>query len=230
MGDERKEFEWQNLGDVNFFDYGGIMVRRTERSDEFEFFMLQISAEGDKYAYNGIVTYLEDHEADFAGIAEEFGYDSAAAIMKEAPELCVRELLETFGYGPLEFNARNCRGTGEYSLDTNDFKLNDEELCNFMRSVDIPEEFIPELEYEAVSRYGDRGVKASLKSNSWEEIQAFAHEELMSGAPTEIIDHNDGSRVLIDPDEYAIHFNGDFPIDPAYPLELNYRDDSEEVL
>ena len=217
--------EWENYGDVNFFDYGGVMVRRdADIKDSYDFFQLSIADDGTKFAFRGTICDLHEYakEKVIEDLARDRGRESAAVLIEKDPEVCVCELLAGYGFGPLEFSARNCHGTGEYSTDWNDFKLTDEELCKFMEEQDIPVEFIPDLQYSAVARYGDRGIESSMKANRWEEVTAYAHEKLMSGYPVEITDTENGSRVELDPTEYAMNFNGEFPVDPRYPLEADY--------
>ncbi len=234
------EYEWQNYGDVNFYEYGGVMVRKdTELSDSYNFFLFEKDDQNNKYAFYGTVTDLHDFREQecINELVTERGYVSIDALLEDDPFLCVAELVRNYGCGVFEFSPKNCRWTGEYSMDMNEFKLNDQELVKFMSEVDIPTEYIPDLEYEATSRYGEAGIEDSLKSNDWEEIKDFAHEKLMSGYLVELTDHENGSCVFLDPGEYEKKFNGEFPVNPSYPLELDYGDDEpvagdddEEVL
>lgn len=230
--------EWQNYGDVNFYEHGGIMVRKdTELSDSYNFFYLEHDDQGNKYAFYGTVMDLKDYIGK--GYLEELLnafndrpepgllYENVSEMIEKNPGACVVELVRNYGCGVFEFSPKNCRWTGEYSMDMNEFKLNDQELVEFMSEVDIPAEYIPDLEYEAVSRYGEAGIEDSLKSNDWEEIKDFAHEKLMSGHPVEVTDHENGSSVKLDPGEYAEKFNGEFPVDPRYSLETDYGDEIE---
>lgn len=232
------ENEWQNYGDVNFYEYGGVMVRKdTELSDSYNFFLLEKDDQGNKYAFYGTVMDLKDYIGK--GYLEELLnafndrpepgllYENVTEMIEKNPGACVVELVMNYGCGVFEFSPKNCRWTGEYSMDMNEFKLNDQELVKFMLDMDIPTQYIPDLEYEAVSRYGEAGIEDSLKSNDWEEIKDFAHEKLMSGHPVEITDYENGSSVKLDPGEYAEKFNGEFPVDPRYSLEADYGDEIE---
>lgn len=222
---QEQESGWQNRGDVNFFDYGGVMIRKDAGiKDSYNFFQLSIADDGTKYAFSGTICDLHDYAGEplLKALARDRGYDTAEDLINNEPEICVMELLSEYGYGPLEFSARNCYGTGEYSLDWADFKLTDEELCKFMEEMDIPSEYIPDLTYTAVAKYGDRGIESSMKANRWEEVTAYAHDRLMSGHSVEITDTSNGSRVELDPTEYAMNFNGEFPVNPHYPLEVDY--------
>ena len=226
------EDAWYNYGDVNFYEYGGVMVRKdTDLTDSYNFFLLQKDDQGNRYAYYGTVCDLHDFREQecLNTLVDERGYVSVDALIEDDPLFCVAELVQSYGYGPFEFSPKNCRWTGEYSMDMNEFKLNDQELVQFMSELDIPTQYIPDLEYEAVSRYGDVGIEDTLKSNDWEEIKDFAHEKLMSGHPVELIDNDNGSSVILQPDEYANKFNGEFPVDPRYPLEADYGDNEPVI-
>ena len=77
--------EWTNHGDVNFTEHGGVMTKPDEnRPQDIEFFQIQISAEGDKYAYHGVVSDINDY-ADNEIIKAE------AAEQGKSPEEYIKE-------------------------------------------------------------------------------------------------------------------------------------------
>lgn len=143
--------EWKNMGDINFVDYGGVMVKRDdERPNDYHFFKLDIGK--DKYAYSGTVCDIYDY-ADTEVIKElsrEMGYDDndVESFIKNHPEQTVVELVTNYGYGSLEFGSRNCKGVGQYSLDSKDFMLSHNELVAFMEKLNIPEGYIPEWQVD----------------------------------------------------------------------------------
>ena len=222
MGDQvNKMLEWENFGDVNFFEYGGVMVKKDpDLSDSYNFFAL-FTVENKKFAFSGTVCDLHDFikEDVIKDLAADIGAPSPEFLINGNPKLCVSELVPNYGCGPFEFSPSNCRGQGQYSMQWEDFQVNDGELVDFMSELDIPAEYIPDLEYEATARYGDRGIESTIKSNNWDEITTFAHEKLSDGMPTEIIDNDNGSRITIDPDVYAKVFDGEFPLNPSYRLD-----------
>lgn len=229
-----EESGWVNYGDVNFFEHGGTMVKKDpDIEGAYNFFHLARSGEGDRFAFSGTVTDLNDYKDEgclketYESIRDARNYACIGDMLRDDPMMCVADLVPNYGCGPFEFSPRNCRGTGEYSMRWEDFKVNDQELVGFMQDLDIPAEYIPDLEYEAVSRYGSTGTEATFQSNNWEEIKDFAHGKLMSGYVVEITDRENGSSVMLDPGEYAEKFDGEFPVDPRYGLEVDYGDGIE---
>lgn len=140
--------EWENFGDVNFFDYGGVMVKNcsTEASiPEYEFFYLITGNSDVKYAFHGSILWLSDYLDTLQAEAAEMGYETAQQWILENPESAAAWLVENYGTGPFEFSPRNHNGVGEYSMDYRDFQISEEELGAFMKSVGIPDEYIPEM-------------------------------------------------------------------------------------
>lgn len=142
--------EWENYGDVNFFDYGGTMIKRAG-DDEFEYFHLIVDGE-DKYAFHGTLMFLSDYVDDLNKEARDYGYKNGREWLDKDPEFAASYLLENYGYGVLEFSPTNHDGLGAYSLNYADFLLTDEQLSDFMREVAIPEEYIPEIHKEEIDR------------------------------------------------------------------------------
>lgn len=228
---EADEVTWTNHGDVNFTEHGGVMTKPDEnRPQDIEFFQIQISAEGDKYAYHGVVSDINDYADNevIMGEAAELGV-SPEEYIKENPEQAAVLLVENFGYGAMEFSATNVNGTGQYSLDNADFKATEYEIAEYMNKIDIPEQFIPSFEYELTSRYGKDATEDTFKTNDWSEVEAWSHEKLMDGFEVEINDVKYGQSAELDPDRYQDTFdlrNGEFPVDEQY-MNVDYGDDKE---
>lgn len=149
--------EWNNYGDVNFAEYGGIMVRQSENCEnDYEFFELQVGDEN-KYAFHGTVCNIIDYadENVIKDVAADFGYDNVQDFIKENPERAVVELVESYGYGAMEFDAQNGKGEGQYSLNRNDFKLNDNQLVLFMEHAELPKDVIPSFKLDFSNISGD---------------------------------------------------------------------------
>ena len=225
--------EWNNHGDVNFADYGGVMTRTNdERPNDVEFFQIQISAEGDRFAYHGTVVDVTDYtDNEYIKEEAEAQGKTPEEYIKENPEQAAVILVENYGYGAMEFSATNKDGQGAYSLDPNDFKLSEQELAEFMKKVEIPDNYLPSFEYELTSRYGKDGVEDTFKTNDWSEVEAWSHEKLMDGLAVEIKDVKDGKSAEIDPDRYQKTFdarNSEFPVDERY-MEVDYGDNDKEI-
>ena len=231
MADEK----WVNFGDANFSTYGGTLIRTNAESAEF--FVLMVASDVySKYAFYGSIDRSFIAKGDcyyefLERIAGEYGYASAEAFLKGDFEQCVVALVNDFGYGPLEFTPRNFTMIPCYSMDYDDFKVNDDQLQRFMEAVEIPEEFQPRLTYSLEARYEKmRGIEDTLRCESWAEATAFAHEKLMGGFFVEVYDIEDGRRVILDPTPYRKYFeerNGEFPI-RANDFDPDYGDEEVE--
>lgn len=224
--------EWINLGDINFSEHGGIMVKKADRPGDFEFFQLLVSG-NDKYAMHGTVCDIKGYadEEVIKTAAEESGCTAKEFVENEEKQpLAVRALIENYGYGAFEFSPVNVNGQGAYSLDTNDFKLSEQELEQFMKNIDIPTEYWPEFEYKLTSMYEkDRGVEDTFKTNDWAEVESWSHEKAMNGNFVKIEDEKYGQRVTLEPDRYIDTFelrNGEFPVDERY-FSVEYGDEEE---
>lgn len=228
---EADEVTWTNHGDVNFAENGGVMTKpNEERPNDIEFFQLQISAEGDRFAYHGTVCDINEYADNevIMGEAAELGV-SPEEYIKENPEQAAALLVENFGYGAMEFSATNKDGQGAYSMNPNDFKVSEQELAEFMTKVGLPDDVIPSFEYELKSRYGKDATEDTFKTNDWSEVEAWSHEKLMDGFEVEINDVKYGQSAELDPDRYQDTFdlrNGEFPVDEQY-MNVDYGDDKE---
>lgn len=224
--------KWDNFGDENFFEYGGVMTRpREDRENDYDFFQLLIDDEGNRYAFIGTVCDLKEYADNevLQQAAIDLNYADAADFIESSPERAVVELVENWGCGAMEFSATNKDGQGAYSTDRNDFKLSEQELAEFMTKLDIPDEFIPDFEYELTSRYGKNSVEDTFKTNKWAEVEVWSHEKLMDGFSVEIKDVKYGQEANLDSDKYRDTFearNGEFPVDEAY-LAVDYGDSNE---
>ncbi len=129
--------KWINFGDISFAEYGGTQVRRLDENS-YEYFHLAVSAEGDKFAFSGVVVPdFDDYTELLTSSAHEFGFKSMGEFVSCEPERAVAELIENYGCGVLEFSPRNYEGYGEYSMDYNDFRVSDEALEEFMKKVEL---------------------------------------------------------------------------------------------
>lgn len=225
--------EWINFGDVNFSDHGGVMVKKVDYG--YDFFQVKIDDIGNRYAFHGNIADLSDYidEPCVIDAAEEFGYSNAADFVNNDPLRVVVCLVEDYGYGPLEFNARNHEHEGVYSLDITDFALSEYELANFMKEVEIPDKFIPSFEYTVESFYTDiiNGTgthqKGMTKTNEWSDVEKYSHYNLMNGYDVEITDGE--YKVFINADRYKQTNdirNGNFPVDYR-DFEIIYGDEEE---
>ncbi len=131
--------EWQNLGDINFIEYGGAYVRKAGE-DECDFFKLVVVSEEEKYAFGGTVCWLSDHAEDLDVVAKDLGYENGKDLIDKYPELAVAELLDNYGYGVFEFSPHNKNGRGQYSMSYEDFRITDEEIKQWMSELGIPTE------------------------------------------------------------------------------------------
>lgn len=224
--------EWTNHGDVNFTDYGGMMTRiDEERPNDVEFFQLQISAEDERFAYHGTVCDIMDY-VDNEIIVNEAAEQGKTPLeyIKEDPEMAAVMLVENYGYGAMEFSATNKDGQGAYSLDPNDFKVSEQELAEFMKKVEIPDNYLPSFEFEITARYGERGVEDTFKTNDWSEVEKYSHEKLMDGLSVEIKDVDKGKTAELDPDRYQDTFelrNSEFPVDEYMDVDYGDKADKE---
>lgn len=231
--------EWNNYGDLNFTEYGGVMVRK--RDGEYDIFQLQIDDNsGDKYAYyNTIVDGVEDFADKLNDIASDFGYDSGETFAKADPERAIVELIENqLSYGIMEFgvplNANN-----QYSSDYNDFIVENNDLIEFMKRIEIPEGFIPEYEFnfneaEIVStEYERNGFEATLTAKI--EFPYLSESQQMR-LEYEALSRNDMVMRELQVDGYEInsfedfktlHENGDVQIDVEMNV-VSYYDCDEE--
>jgi len=201
-----------------------------ERPNDIEFFQLQISAEGDRFAYHGTVCDINEYADNevIMGEAAELGV-SPEEYIKENPEQAAVLLVENFGYGAMEFSATNKDGQGAYSMNPNDFKVSEQELAEFMAKVGLPDDVIPSFEYELTSRYGKDATEDTFKTNDWSEVEEWSHEKLMDGFEVEINDVKYSQSAELDPDRYQDTFdlrNGEFPVDEQY-MNVDYGDDKE---
>ena len=223
--------EWTNHGDVNFTEHGGVMTKPDEnRPQDIEFFQIQISAEGDKYAYHGVVSDINDY-ADNEIIKAEAAEQgkSPEEYIKENPEQAAVKLVEEWGYGAMEFSATNVNGTGQYSLDNSDFKATEYEIAEYMNKIDIPEQFIPSFEYELTAKYGKDATEDTFKTNDWSEVETWSHEKLMDGLTVEINDVKYDQSAELDPDRYQDTFdlrNSEFPVNEQ-DLSVDYGDNDK---
>lgn len=143
--------EWVNYGDVNFTEYGGVMLRQDdERPNDYHFFKLDIDDYGDMYAFSGTVCDINEYadERAMKEGAQAYGYDDAESFIKNSPELAALELLSNYGCGVFEFSPSNHNGTGQYSLRMEDFRLCHNELVSFMEELEIPGGFIPQWQVD----------------------------------------------------------------------------------
>lgn len=122
----------QTDGDVNANEYGGTFMRYSAEN-EIEWFDIQVSAEGNKFAFHGTfyVPDLKDYDDAFVEMAK-YGIEPENSIFSK-----VSALLHNYGVGIFEFSPRNKDGVGEYSLQYTDFEVTDEELKDFMKEVGI---------------------------------------------------------------------------------------------
>ena len=227
-----KEIEWINLGDVNFSEHGGIMVKKTACPGDYEFFQLLVNG-NDRYAMHGMICDIKEYadEEAIKTTAEETGCTTKELVENEETQpVAVRALIENSGYGALDFSPVNVNGEGAYSLNMNDFKLSEQELERFMKNVDIPAEYWPEFEYQLTSMYEkDRGIEDSFKTNDWAEVQSWAHEKSMQGNFVKIEDEKYSQNVTLEPERYISTFelrNGEFPVDARY-FSVEYGDEEE---
>lgn len=228
-----KEIEWINLGDVNFSEHGGIMVRQTDCPGDYEFFQLLVNG-NDRYAMHGTICDIKNYADELETLkaaAEESGCTVKELVENEETQpIAVKALIENSGYGALDFSPVNVNGEGAYSLNVNDFKLSEQELEQFMKNVDIPAEYWPEFEYQLTSMYEkNRGIEDTFKTNDWAEVETWAHEKAMKGNFVKIEDEKYGQRVTLEPERYINTFelrNGEFPVDERY-FSVEYGDEEE---
>lgn len=226
--------EWNNQGDVNFAEEGGVLTRiDDERPNDVEFFQLVIDENEQRYAFHGTVCDINEYADNevLQQTATDYGYASAEEYIKENPEQAAAELVSSWGYGAMEFSATNKDGQGAYSTNTADFKLSEQELAEFMTKLDIPDELQPTFEYEITAYYGtdNKGIESTFETNQWSEVEAFSHEKLMDGLAVVIEDKEYGKTAELNPDKYQDTFdarNGEFPVDEQY-MEIDYGDDRE---
>lgn len=218
--------EWKNQGDVNFYDYGGTMVRQNNEDypNDYEFFRLLVDESDDKkYAFHGTVCGLNDYADNevLQQTAEDCGYENAKELIEKSPETAVAALVEEWGYGAMEFSARNANGQGQYSTNYADFEVNEQQLVDFMRKADLPESMIPDLQYTVTAKYGKDGIEDTFQTNDWEKVETYSHEKLMDGLEIEIKDNESGAVANVDPDKYQQTFEGEFPVD-SNTLDVDY--------
>ena len=218
-----KNMEWINLGDANFFDYGGTMVRYDKKYDQYDFFHLDVLSENGhitKYAYYGTVTDLTDWTDQSCLKLAASEYDNVNDFIQADPANAVATLVEELPYGPMEFNATNWMRTGAYSLTRKDFVCTDEELVKMMRDIDIPEEFIPTLRFKVRSYFAHdfSGLSSSLEANDPDEALAFILTELQRGGFIQVDDRIDDKSFRIDADRYAKAVESGVEVD----IDLNY--------
>ena len=226
--------KWKNFGDVNFSEYGGILTRRCEdRQEDVSFFQLIVNESG-RYAFYGTVVNVMDYKdeqciKDEAKISK---YRSSTDYILNDPESAVVDLLNSYGYGAMEFSAVNKDGKGAYSMDINDFALTEVELAAFMEDLNIPEKFQPVFNLHVISYYGSdyKGIEDTFHTNDWEDIKSYCHEKLMKGFNVEIEDDRDGKSIRLDSGKYIDTFelrNGEFPVDEQY-MEVDYGIEDKE--
>lgn len=138
---------WENFGDVSFTEYGGTLVRPSHDADyqnDYEYFKLMVDEYGYKYAFSGTIVDLGDYveEDCVKELAEELNI-SPKELFNTYPMNMVATLLDDYGCGVFEFSPHNKDGQGQYSMDLNDFRVNDRELACFMKDLDIPEKYQP---------------------------------------------------------------------------------------
>ncbi len=141
-------YEWKNYGDVGFAEYGGVLLRQsntTNRPNDYEYFKLEIDAEGFKYAFSGTLCDLNDYikEECVQELADEYG-KTPQELFNDNPMAMAACVLDNYGHGIVEFSPHNKDGQGQYSMDYNDFRVNNDQLTQFMKDLNIPDEFRPE--------------------------------------------------------------------------------------
>ncbi len=147
METSNENSNWVNWGDVHFSEHGGILVRPSHDADypnDYEYFKLTIDECGYKYAFSGTIVDLEDYieEDCVKELAEELD-TSPRELFNTRPMEMVAHLLDNYGCGVFEFSPHNKDGQGHYSMDFNDFLVNDRELAHFMKDLNIPEKYHP---------------------------------------------------------------------------------------
>lgn len=138
---------WVNYGDIGFAENGGVMVKESSARDgEYQFFQLQVEDEENKYAFYGVVNDIEDYVSYLDNYAADYGFNDGKEFVSTEPERAVSVLVENYGYGAIEFGATNANGYS--STDINDFKVENNNLIEFMESVGLPEGYYPEYVFD----------------------------------------------------------------------------------
>lgn len=152
--------KWENFGDINFFAYGGCLVKPHQIGEGaniddrfkycFDVFYLnpEFGINGDQNFTALCCIDLTDNWLDYDGMLETCGCEDKVGIPFEElvkiidPMLLAKEMVEY--YGVVEFNPVVYKGDTyiQYPYESEDFILTDEELNDWLRDIGAEEHCI----------------------------------------------------------------------------------------
>lgn len=139
--------EWENYGDVNFFEYGGLLVRKdTEIENAYEFIWLYRDDEDEVIVASGwadISDYLAPEDKDRIMVNEIAGNrkDFIPTTENEKKNFLV-DLVQTMGVHEFSPDFPEETGCSCYALGTvNDWYVPNDVAKRFLREHDVPEEY-----------------------------------------------------------------------------------------
>ena len=148
--------EWQNYGDINFIEYGGCLVRETDRENCFEVISLTTSIpdyEG-KYkkpmivakCYIDLTDWLkpDDEGRKSLNISCGFDKDYIPQSLGKKMSYCV-DLINDYGYGMWEFDPvfpkeTNC-GCYSFGVEVDELIVGKTIAQRFLKECGVPVEF-----------------------------------------------------------------------------------------
>lgn len=148
---------WENLGDVNFFAYGGCLVSKhfddseIENNPElgmvFDVFYLnpEYGENGDENFAAMCIVDLTDNWLDFDGMLytcglEEHSGKTLQELLKDlSPELLAKEMVEYHGVQEFSPYVAKDSFVNNYPSSKEDFIITDEELNNWLKDMGAEE-------------------------------------------------------------------------------------------
>ena len=160
--------EWQNYGDVNFLDKGGVQVKVTDNEYEYEVIMVVPNPEKENEVFAGFTTIdVGDYDDDeFLG-SDLFSSDCVIPT-EELNERLAVEIAEKYGLVELSMCAFNENGANaQYASSLEAYAINKAELGHMLaeRGVPIDVERLQELDdiYQATYACFKEIVDSSIK-------------------------------------------------------------------
>ncbi len=146
--------QWENLGDVNYFEYGGCLVRRHWEKDEvnqkayentFDVFRLDVEG-GNRYARKYLIDFDDITEEDLESVLKICGYEDYLGKPREeiisgiSPQILAREVVECLNGGHCDsFEAYNTN----YPSSWEDLLVSEGDLAEWLGALGA-KEFVPD--------------------------------------------------------------------------------------
>lgn len=144
--------EWHNYGDEDFTEYGGNLIKKDDEIEgNYNVFKVMVDNNDKKYAFlcTVIPDWFNDYDDEILNsLAKDEGYDGLKDMKEKSEYAFVDFLIDNYGTGIFEYAPCNKDGVGQYSMSCEVFKINDEDLIDWMKGLEIPEEWYKSLEEE----------------------------------------------------------------------------------